>query len=95
MHSLKLRDNQLLPICNDIFRAGGKAVRYPMRTNIHLTGDTLGNEISQQARAPISPIVVCPQTYEPAIHRYIVYCTFLFSPLQVARTKCSSTSREK
>ena len=85
MHSLELPGNLLLPICNGISHAGDKVVRYPIRTNIRPTEDTPGNEISQQAHAAISPIAVYHLTFEPAIHRYIVYCTFSSSPLQVVR----------
>ena len=60
-------------------------MRYPIQTNIRPTEDTPGNEISQQAHAAISPIAVYHLTFEPAIHRYIVYCTFSSSPLQVVR----------
>jgi len=72
-------------IYNDISHAGDKVVRYPIRTNIRPTEDTPGNEISQQAHAPITSIVAYHLTFELAIHRYIVYCTFSSSPLQVAR----------
>ena len=39
----------------------------------------------QQAHAAISPIAAYHLTFEPAIHRYIVYCTFSSPPLQVVR----------